>query len=67
MGRRATKDRTPRQRFLAVVMAEHGASYDSIATALGVSKTTLTRWSNGADPDGVNEDTIRGAASADAG
>jgi len=62
MGRRATRDRTPRQRFLARVRAEHGVSNRDIAARLGVSHATLARWANGAEPRGVDENRIELAA-----
>jgi len=62
MGRRATRDRTPRQRFLAQLRAAHGVTNRDLAARLGVSHSTITRWGNGHDVVGVDELRLETAA-----
>jgi len=65
MGRRATRDRTPRQRFLAKLRAAHGVTNRDLAARLGVSHSTITRWSNGHNVVGVDELRLETAAGRD--
>jgi len=65
MGRRKTTDRTPRQRFLARVCAEHGVTWADIAAALGVSSSTVQRWATGEESGVVNEALVEMALRED--
>ena len=65
MGRRKTTDRTPRQRFLARVCAEYGATWADIAAALGVSSSTVQRWASGEESGVVNEALVEMALRED--
>lgn len=62
MGRRRASEQTPRQRWLAVILAKHSASYEDIAAGIGVSKTTLVRWARGENTQQVDELRIEQAA-----